>query len=137
LTPALSVVLGAPCGYAAVRRTVQRLKRQTRASSIEVIVVGFGTSLDVPPEDARPFHSFRTIQLDTTISAAIANAVGVRSATAPIVAFAEDHCFPEPGWAEAMLDAHSRDHSVVGPALRNANPASSVSWTDFLMGYGP
>ena len=31
-----------------------------------------------------------------------AYAAGVRTATAPLVAFTEDHCYPEPEWAEAF-----------------------------------
>ena len=58
-------------------------------------------------------------------------------AHAPIVALAEDHCFPEPGWADALIRAHQGPWAVVGPVVRNANPATIVSWCDFVIGYGP
>jgi hypothetical protein len=55
-----------------------------------------------------------------------------------VVAFAEDHCFPEPGWAEALLAAYtSPDIVAVGPVFTNANPGTLVSWCDFAIGYGP
>jgi hypothetical protein len=55
-----------------------------------------------------------------------------------VVALAEDHCFPEPGWAEALLHGHEQpDVAAVGPVLRNANPRTMVSWCDFVIGYGP
>jgi len=57
-------------------------------------------------------------------------------ARARIVAFGEDHCFPEPGWADALLEAHQGPHAVVAPVFLNANPGSTVSWCDFLIGYG-
>jgi hypothetical protein len=137
LIPALTVILGASSGYPAVRRTIQRLKRQTIAGKIEVIVVGFGASMVVPTEDAAPFHSLHALSISGPPSAAAANAHGFRFATAPIIAFGEDHCFPEPGWAEALLRAHQEPHAVVGPAFRNGNPGSATSWADFLIGYSP
>ena len=45
--------------------------------------------------------------------------------------------FPEAGWAAALIAAHEGPWAVVGPAIRNANPATVVSWCDFVVGYGP
>ena len=59
------------------------------------------------------------------------------AARAPIIAFAEDHSFPQEGWAAAIVDAHREPHAAVGPAVHNANPGTMVSWADLLMGYGP
>ena len=65
-------------------------------------------------------------------------AAGVRAARAPIVAFAEDHCFPEPAWARALLEAYAAgDIAAVGAVFRNANPGTLVSWCDFAIAYGP
>jgi hypothetical protein len=61
-------------------------------------------------------------------------AAGVREATAPIVAFAEDHSFPEPGWAEALIRAHDDGWCAVGPDVVNANPDRMVGWADVLLG---
>ena len=44
-----------------------------------------------------------------------------------VVAFGEEHCFPEPGWAQALIDAHREDYAAVGPAMHNANPDTIVS----------
>jgi len=137
VTPELSVVLGACGGYPAVRRTVQRLKQQTVADRLELVMVAFDGPSEVPAEDAAPFLTVRTVKLPGRVPVGSANAAGVRAASAPIVAFGEDHCFPDPGWAEALLAAHRQPHAVVGPAFRNANPGSAVSWADFLIGYGP
>jgi hypothetical protein len=53
------------------------------------------------------------------------------------VAFVEDHSYPAPGWAEALIKAHSmRNVAVVGPVVLNANPSSAVSWGCFLIFYG-
>ncbi|MFN2433451.1 MAG: hypothetical protein ABR599_11675 [Gemmatimonadota bacterium] len=59
-----------------------------------------------------------------------------RAASAPVVAFGEDHSFPEPGWAEALLQAHRGPWAAVGPSIVNANPATAVSWATLLTSFG-
>jgi hypothetical protein len=62
--------------------------------------------------------------------------LGVKYARAQVIAFTEDHAFPAPNWAERLLAAHSKPYTAVGPAMRNADPSTLVSWADFYMGYG-
>ena len=57
-------------------------------------------------------------------------------AAAAFVAPAEDHCSPNPIWAEAMLHRHDEGYAVVGPAMRNANPSTYPSRADFAFGPG-
>jgi hypothetical protein len=54
-----------------------------------------------------------------------------------VVVFAEDHCYPEPGWAEALINAHRQSWAAVGPVLSNANPDSIISWAIFLVESSP
>jgi hypothetical protein len=62
---------------------------------------------------------------------------GVRAATAPLVVFTEDHCYPEPDWAELFVRRHaSGNWAGVGPTVINANPAYTASWAQFLAEYG-
>ena len=63
------------------------------------------------------------------------NGLGIRAATGPIVVFAE-HAFPEPGWAEALLEAHRGPWTVVGPAILNANPETRTACADYLLTHG-
>jgi hypothetical protein len=65
-----------------------------------------------------------------------ARAAAVRAASAPIVAFTEDHSFPQPGWAAALVEAFDDGGSVVGPVVENGNPRSMVSRANFLLEYG-
>ena len=136
--PSLSVVLACIDGGAAIRTTVGHLARQTAAGDIELVLVGSaGDAMLPPPAIAGAFGAVRTVAFDTAGSVARANAAGIRAATAPVVALSEDHCFPEPGWGEALVDAHRGPWAAVGPVVANANPGSLVSWADFVIGYGP
>ena len=136
--PVMSVVLPTPADFASIATTVRYLARQTIAARLELVVVAMGR--DHFALDASACRAFGHAQVarSGTRSHGEAGAAGVRAARAPIVVFAEDHCFPEPEWAAALLAAYASDEIVaVGPVFRNANPGTLVSWCDFAIGYGP
>ena len=135
-TPALSVILAAPDGYGSVRRTVAHLRKQSALDRLELVLVLPPGSEPIDAEELTAFPRVRFVEAPRG-SIGRANAAGVRQAAAPVVVLAEDHCFPDPLWAEALLDAHRGDWAAVGPGVSNANPATAVSWADFFIGYGP
>ncbi len=136
--PALSVVIATPDTYETIRLTMRHLRAQTARRSVEIVIVGpTHEAIRPPAEDVREFHSHQILALGCVPSIGRANSAGVLAARAPLVALAEDHCFPEPGWADALIRAHQAPWAVVGPVVRNANPRTIVSWCDFVIGYGP
>ncbi|MBA2461465.1 MAG: hypothetical protein H0V45_06845 [Actinobacteria bacterium] len=52
-------------------------------------------------------------------------------------AFIEDHCYPAPGWAEALLEAHQGEWAAVGYGFTNANPETWLSRAGMVGAYGP
>ena len=135
--PLLSVVLATPDNYETIRVTMRHLRAQTARASIELVIIGPSEQAIQPPaEDVQGFHSHQLIALGPITSIGRANAAGVRNARSPLVALAEDHCFPEPAWADALIRSHQGPWAVVGPVVRNANPGTIVSWCDFVIGYG-
>lgn len=138
MRPALSIVLATPGHWSVIRVTLQHLLAQTARERLEVLVVTPSRDrLALPLEPYAAFGSLRILELGEFRSIGRANAAGVRQADAALVALAEDHCFPEPEWAQALISAHEEDYAAVGPAIRNANPDTAVSWADLLIGYGP
>ena len=137
-SPALSVILATPGDFGALRRTLSHLAAQTARDALELVIVA--TSRDALRPDTEvlavfPRHSI--VEIGEFVSLGAANAAGVRAATAPLVVLAEDHCFPDPEWAQHLIRAHEGPWAAVGPAVRNANPATAVSWADLFVGYGP
>ncbi len=134
----MSVILATPGDFTTIAATVHHLRRQSVAGRLELVVVArTADALAVGEQAFRGFWGYQVIGAGPDISVGRANAAGVRAARAGVVAFAEDHCFPEPGWAEALVERHARgDVAAVGPVLRNANPGTLVSWCDFAIGYG-
>jgi hypothetical protein len=136
--PALSVVLATPDAYESVRLTMRYLRAQTVREQLEILLVGPNEDAVTAPEsDLTGFWGSQRIAVGPVTSISHANAAAIRRARAPLVTLAEDHCFPEPGWAAALIAAHNAPWAVVGPTMRNANPATLVSWCDFVVGYGP
>jgi glycosyltransferase involved in cell wall biosynthesis len=136
--PAMSVVIATPDHYKTIRKTVGYLRAQTVREQLEVVIVAptSADTLAISDTELCDFFQFRVVEVDEVRSIAQANAAGIRQASAPVVAFVEEHSYPDPGWAEALLDAHRQHWAAVGPVVRNANPASLVSWADFLIAYG-
>lgn len=135
--PALTFALLTQDGFSTIARTVSHVAAQKEASSIELLVVTDRPE-NVRPDAAAiaPFHSFRVVLANMENGSGRARAEAVGHASAAIIAFGEDHCFPDVGWAAALLDAHRGDWAAVGPVVSNANPTTIVSWADLLMGYG-
>jgi GT2 family glycosyltransferase len=134
----MSVVLVTPDGYESIRKTIRHLRAQTARDRLEVVIVApSADQLDLDELELTEFCRFQVVEIGEVRSIAGANAIGICKAGAPVVALAEDHSYPDPGWAEALIEAHRQPWAVVGPEVRNANPQSITSWADFLIGYGP
>lgn len=135
--PALSSIILTPDDYGVIAKTVRHLRAQSIASRIELLIVApRADQVHMPPEVQASFHSVRFVETGTFESFAAARAAGVAAASAPYVAFNEDHSFPDPGWAEALLDAHRRGYTGVAPRMENANPQSALSWAAMLLHFG-
>ncbi|HEV8712233.1 MAG TPA: glycosyltransferase [Candidatus Binatia bacterium] len=136
--PDLSVVIVTPDCYQTIRKTIRHLRAQTVKDRLEIVIVApSADTLALEESELREFCQFRVVEVGMIRSIGEANAVGVRHASAAMVALTEDHVSPDPGWAEALLAAHQEPWAAVGPEVRNANPESLISWADFLIGYGP
>jgi GT2 family glycosyltransferase len=132
------VVLVTPDRFDAIRETISYLRKQTARDRLEVVIVAPSASeLGLIPSELREFYGFQVVEIGKITSIGAANAVGVRSANAPVVALAEDHSYPDPIWAEVLIESHQKSWAAVGPEVRNANPDSVISWADFFLGYGP
>ncbi len=138
LTPDLSVILITPDTFDTLRRTIGCLVRQTARDRIELVIIAPASAhIDVDQSLVAPLAAVQVVRLAALTPTGPARAAGIRAARAPIVAFGEEHCFPAPTWAQALLDAHRGDYAAVGPAMHNANPGTIISWADLLIGYGP
>ena len=136
LSPLMSVVVITPDCYATVRKTLRHLRAQKICGRLEIVLAAPSASaLDLDAAAMRDFLSYKIIEVGAVESSARARAAGVVAASAPIVAFAEDHAYPAPGWAEALIKRHAENWAAVGPVMANANPRSTTSWANLLIEY--
>jgi hypothetical protein len=135
--PDLSVAIVTPDTYEAIRRTVGHLERQTVVDRIELVIVApSAEDVDVPEGVLDPFQSAHIVGVGEVQSTGRALAAGFGRARAPVVVCAEEHSYPEPGWAEALIAAHRGPWVAVGAELENANPDSSISWAHLFCDFG-
>lgn len=135
-TPEMSVVVITPDGYATIRKTIRHLRAQQASGSLEVLIVApSAEELGLDESEMKSFLRYEVVEVGPVVSTARARAVGALAASARIVAFAEDHAYPAPGWAEALIERHREDWAAVGPVMTNANPRSITSWANLLIEY--
>jgi GT2 family glycosyltransferase len=135
--PVLSVVLVAYSGTTDIFRIIESLSSMKRAADIELILVTQSRErLSIDLSVGASLSGVQILELPDMKSIGQAKAAGVRAAQSPLVAFTEDHSFPEPCWAEALIEAHENDmFSVVGPVMINADINRVVNWAGFLVFY--
>ncbi len=113
---------------------LRALAAQDRAAKCEVVAVALG-GVCRPP--APPGPPVRWVSVDGGTTWGAARAAGVRASRAPVVAFIEDHCLPEPGWAAAVVRAFDGGSAAVGYAFTNGSPDTFRYRTILFTEYGP
>lgn len=134
--PAMSAIVLVPERLETVGRTLDALAAQDVRSQIELVFVSPAAILETTAT-VDQFWGWQHVRIRDLVSTSEARAEGIRHSRAPIVVLTEDHCFPTPGWASALLTLHSAEWAGVGPAMLNANPATAVSWSNLAIEYGP
>lgn len=119
-----------------VAGVLAHLERQTAASAIELVLISPNTIDADDPALDRGLGAVRIVRCEEPIDLSSARALGVRSATAPVVFIGETHSFPEPEMVERLLAAMQGTWDAVVPAVINAHPDSVRSWAVHLMDYG-
>lgn len=133
----MSVVVVTPDDFASIATPVRHLAEQTARDRLELVIVASSVDRIRPTFDPATagFRGVRIVEHGSIASRGSAAASGVRAAAGPIVGFVENHSFPSPRWAEALLEAHQGPWAAVGPAVGNANPATRTSRVNFLLTY--
>jgi glycosyltransferase involved in cell wall biosynthesis len=114
----LSVIICSLNGAAGVDRCLHALAAQ-KDVELQVIVVDDG-STDNTSDVARE-HGVTVFRHEVNRGLSAARNTGIRAATAPVVAFLDDDCEPEPEWARELIDAYADGVvGVGGPVVPDA-----------------
>ena len=135
--PELSVVLVTD-SYETIQTMLGYLRAQSARDRLELVLVApRGAHLDPHDPAVDGFREVQLVEVDDLDDLPRARAQGVRAARGPLVMSAETHAFPDPTYAETLIEAHKDRWAVVGPAMANANPQTMRSWAKLLVDYGP
>ncbi len=134
-TPRMSVVLVTLDRYAPLRKTVSCLAAQTRSGELELVIVSPSELPDAEDDQWSRFQGVKLVGIGPISNPGQARARATAECTAAVVSFAEDHCFPEPEWAETLMRFHDEGWAAVCPSLGNGNPGA-VSWADMILNHG-
>lgn len=125
-----------PRGFGELAASLAHLEAQTRRDAIEVVLVH--TPRNAGEVDARRFEGFRgfrAVEVPRIPAVASAFVAACAVATGDVIALVEDHVMLDRRWAEATLDAHGHDCAAVSPVMSNGNPATSISWANFVSSF--
>lgn len=127
--PAISVISVTPTTYEVCRRSIRYLREQTAKDQVELIIVGQSREIIAAPENQiSGFCKFQIVEIGKVQSIGQAVAAGVQAARGPVVAYLEEHSFPQNNWIEVLIEEHQKPYTAVGWGVRNANPGSLMSW---------
>ena len=135
--PELAVILPTDT-YETIEPVLTKLREQTIAHRIEVILVGpSAKALARASQDESDFAALRIVEVSSISPLGIPRAAGVRAATAPFVFVGETHSFLHNDAAERLVaTAAEGPWDAVTPGFENGNPNGVVSWAAFLAAYG-
>ncbi len=128
VSPSVTAVVCSRNGARTIGACLAALDRQTVRARTQVVVVDDG-STDATAAIARSFEVELVCHGHNRGIGAARN-TGAARARAPVVAFTDDDCLPEPGWLEALLRAHGRP-SVVGVG----GPVVAARTTNLVLQY--
>jgi len=137
----LSVIFVARGSLSNIQKILECLLVQTSSPRIEFILSANSPELLRESENFLASRSrFAQCRLfhHRTQNLAEARALCVADATGDVVAFSEDHCFPEPNWADELLAAFESSPRIhaAAPVMLNPNPDSAVSRVQFFLFFG-
>lgn len=130
--PHLSVVIASYNAAATIERCLRSLEQQEATVPFEVVVVDSSTD-GTADLVARRFPRVRLLRERRRRFPGDARNVGVAHVRADVIAFTDADCFVAPTWVARVLEAHARwPDPVIGGAVENGNPDSTVGWAYYL-----
>jgi GT2 family glycosyltransferase len=128
-TPTISVVVATYKRATLLPRLVEAIAGQDVPGALEMIVVDDASPDETPSvlrELAQRYPNLRVVRQADNAGPATARNVGWRQAAAPLVAFTDDDCVPQPGWAAGIIEGLRDADLVQGSTLPNPAQVANI-----------
>ena len=120
----MSVIVITPDNYATIRRLMECLAKQTVRDKLEIVIVVLSmVPLEADDDALNVFARVLVIREQGIHTFSEAQALGVRQASGAVVAFTEDHCFPQGEWAESLNSDAWKYMCLCWPSHHKRQPA--------------
>jgi hypothetical protein len=133
--PALSIVIAAATGPAALRTCLGSIAACAMADDVEVLVAR-NFDGEAAAMLGRDFPFVHDVPCPAGTTVPHLRGAGIAASRGGIVALLEDHCTVTPGWAAALRAAHAAGHEVVGGPVDQAPGLGPLDWAVYLYDYG-
>lgn len=130
----LSAVVVVGSSRANAQRVLRFLCAQTIREKMEIVVVDVAGS--TYPELELDGYAHTYLRHPGLRSWSQAKLIGASSAKTGIVAYIEDHCRPNPDWADHVLRAFDGPWVAVGYSFLNGSPDNYLSRASLMADYG-
>jgi glycosyltransferase involved in cell wall biosynthesis len=123
----VSVIIPSYNSFGTIAKSLAALQKQQTDAAFEIVVIDSSTdgAADLIENE---FPGVSLIRSEQRLYPGAARNLGISTADGEILAFTDADCIADPGWIEAIVQAHKSDESVIGGIVENANPDNSVGW---------
>ncbi|MGQ0642801.1 MAG: glycosyltransferase [Gemmatimonadaceae bacterium] len=133
--PILSVVVVIFAGGRSIKRVLEALEKQDDVAGPIEIIVAMAPGLVNEQTVHSGAPAARLVRGPAGAHPAELRAIGVRLATAPLIACTEDHCLPARDWCARIVAAHNAAPVVIGGAIHKLQPDRPIAWAAYLLEY--
>lgn len=127
----VSIVIPSYNSQNTISMTLEALRSQKTSVSTEIIVVD-SSSDGTADLIAERFPEVKLIRSEQRLYPGAGRNLGIMKASGEIFAFTDADCIADPGWVEAIAQAHRCEAGVIGGVVDNANPENMTGWAYYF-----
>ncbi len=132
----LSVVVIAINGPRTLEECLDALVEQSRERGVEILVVMDAAKVESHRGVRERFPEVRWLDASPLSTVPQMRSLAIAQCRRDIVALLEDDCVVEPGWCDAVIEAHRGHDAAIGGAVEPGRYRRALDWAVYFCEYG-